>query len=79
MNNWTTDNEGRLFKIFEFKSYQKSFAFTCQVAMLAEKKNHHPEITLNYSKVEIALISHDVNAITERDRNLANLIDKIYN
>ena len=46
--------------------------------MLAEKKNHHPEIILDYDKVTISLISHDVQKITERDLELATQIDKIY-
>ena len=46
--------------------------------MLSEKKNHHPTIILDYGKVVIKLISHDVNAVTERDIDLAIQIDKIY-
>ena len=46
--------------------------------MLAENKNHHPEIVLDYGKVIISLISHDVQKITERDLELATQIDKIY-
>ena len=72
------DNQGRLSKTFEFKNYRKSFAFTSQVAMLSEKKNHHPQIVLDYNKVTVSLISHDVQKITQRDIDLANQIDKLY-
>ena len=78
MSNWPKDDQGRIFKEFKFKNYRQSFAFTSQVAMLSEKKNHHPTIILDYGKVVIKLISHDVNAVTERDIDLANQIDKIY-
>jgi len=79
MTDWPKDNQGRLSKEFNFKNYRQSFAFTSQVAMLSEKKNHHPTIILDYGKVVIKLISHDVNAVTERDIDLAIQIDKIYN
>lgn len=79
MTDWPKDNQGRIFKEFNFKNYRQSFAFTSQVAMLSEKKNHHPTIILDYGKVVIKLISHDVNEVTERDIDLANQIDKIYN
>ena len=79
MTDWPKDNQGRIFKEFKFKNYRQSFAFTSQVAMLSEKKNHHPTIILDYGKVVIKLISHDVNEVTERDIDLANQIDKIYN
>ena len=78
MTDWPIDNQGRLSKTFEFKNYRKSFAFTSQVAMLSEKKNHHPQIVLDYNKVTISLISHDVQKITQRDIDLANQIDKLY-
>ena len=78
MTDWPIDNQGRLSKTFEFKNYRKSFAFTSQVAMLSEKKNHHPQIVLDYNKVTVSLISHDVQKITQRDMDLANQIDKLY-
>ena len=78
MTDWPIDNQGRLSKTFEFKNYRKSFAFTSQVAMLSEKKNHHPQIVLEYNKVTVSLISHDVQKITQRDIDLANQIDKLY-
>ena len=78
MTDWPIDNQGRLSKTFEFKNYRKSFAFTSQVAMLSEKKNHHPQIVLDYNKVTVSLISHDVQKITQRDIELANQIDKHY-
>ena len=78
MSYWPKDSEGRLTKTFEFKNYRKSFAFTSEVAMLSEKKNHHPQIILNYDSVIISLISHDVKKVTQRDLDLADLIDKIY-
>ena len=78
MEEWPKDPQGRLSKVFTFKNYRTSFAFVSQVAMLAEKKNHHPEIILDYGKVTVSLISHDIQKITERDLELATQIDKIY-
>ena len=78
MTDWPKDDQGRLSKEFHFKNFRQSFAFTSQVAMLSEKKNHHPEIILDYNKVTISLISHDVQKITERDLELATQIDNIY-
>ena len=46
--------------------------------MLSEKKNHHPQIILDYGSVTIALISHDVQKVTQRDLDLAEQIDKLY-
>ena len=78
MSVWPKDNQGKLTKTFSFKNYRQSFGFVSQIVLLAEKKNHHPTITLEYGSVTIALISHDMNEITERDIDLAKQIDKIY-
>ena len=78
MSLWPKDNQGKLSKTFSFKNYRQSYGFVSQIVLLAEKKNHHPTITLEYGSVTIALISHDVNEITERDIDLAKQIDKIY-
>lgn len=54
---------GKLIRKFIFTNYRQCVAFVCQVAMLSEKKNHHPEIILDYGKVTISLISHDVQKL----------------
>ncbi|MDC1315808.1 4a-hydroxytetrahydrobiopterin dehydratase [Alphaproteobacteria bacterium] len=77
MNSWKNNNKGALNKKFSFKNYRQSFAFVSQVSLLAEKHNHHPKIILEYNSVEIELISHDQNQITQRDIDLAEQIDKI--
>ena len=78
MNEWPKDNQGILTKHFAFRNYRKSFALPSQVAMLTKKKNHHPQIILDYGSVTIALISHDVQKVTQRDLDLAEQIDKLY-
>ena len=77
--NWQEDEHGYLKKKFSFKNYRQSFAFTSQIALLAEKKNHHPQIILDYKQVTVRLISHDVGSVTERDIDMASLIDKLSN
>ena len=77
MNIWEKNTNGVLKKVFSFKNYRQSFAFVSQVALLAEKYNHHPKIILEYNRVEIELISHDKNVVTQRDIDLAEQIDKI--
>jgi 4a-hydroxytetrahydrobiopterin dehydratase len=49
-----------------------------RVAMAAEKMDHHPNWTNVYNKVSIALSTHDAgNTVTEKDRKLAAIIDKL--
>jgi 4a-hydroxytetrahydrobiopterin dehydratase len=51
MSLWPKDNQGKLSKTFSFKNYRQSFGFVSQIVLLAEKKNHHPTITLEYNRL----------------------------
>lgn len=74
---WKEENN-RLERNFKFSNFSEAFAFMTRVALLAEKLNHHPEWKNVYNEVEIRLSSHDVgNRVTEKDRKLAEAIDKL--
>jgi 4a-hydroxytetrahydrobiopterin dehydratase len=68
--------EGKIVKSFQFPSFMKAIEFVNDVAKIAEKVNHHPIITSNWKTVKLSLKSFDVDAITERDINLAKEIEK---
>ncbi len=48
-----------------------------QVALIAEKMDHHPEWFNVYNRVEIVLTTHDVAGLSERDIQLARAVDEI--
>jgi 4a-hydroxytetrahydrobiopterin dehydratase len=61
-----------------FKDFISTWAFMNKVALLSEKLGHHPDWSNSYNKLTIMLSSHDAgNKITEKDRNFADLIDKL--
>jgi len=75
---WKEENN-TLSRTFEFKNFIEAFAFMTKVALLAEKANHHPNWSNVYNKVSISLNTHDAgNTVTEKDRKLADAIDKAY-
>jgi 4a-hydroxytetrahydrobiopterin dehydratase len=75
--NWTTENN-KMKKTFTFKDFTEAFAFMTKVAFVAEKMNHHPTWTNTWNKVSIELSTHDAgNIVTEKDRKLAEEIDKV--
>jgi 4a-hydroxytetrahydrobiopterin dehydratase len=75
---WQEKNNG-LEKKFEFNDFIEAFAFMTRVAMVSEKLDHHPNWSNVYNKVDIFLTTHSAgNTITEKDKALANEIDKIY-
>ena len=75
---WTETNNN-LQNTFVFKDFVQAFAFMTQIAFAAEKMNHHPDWSNSWNKVTISLSTHDAgNTVTEKDRKLADAIDKIY-
>lgn len=73
---WRLEN-AKLCRSFRFDNFVSAFGFMARVALLAEAQDHHPEWFNVYNRVDIALITHDVNAISERDLTLAEAIDNL--
>lgn len=72
------EKDNKLVKEFSFNDFQEAFAFMTRVAFLAEAHNHHPNWSNVYNQVRIELTTHDAgNIVTEKDRKLAQEIDKI--
>lgn len=78
MKNWKKDND-KLKASFEFKDFVEAFSFMTEVALHAEKQNHHPLWTNVYNSVEFSLSTHDAgDVVTEKDEKLARKINEIY-
>jgi 4a-hydroxytetrahydrobiopterin dehydratase len=73
------EEDNKLKRTFEFSDFVEAFGFMSQVALLAEKMDHHPNWSNVYNKVTIELTTHDAgNTVTEKDRELAKAIDKLF-
>lgn len=72
------EKENMLARQFEFNDFSEAFAFMTRVALEAEKMGHHPDWNNVYNKVTIRLSTHDAgNVVTEKDRQLAGIIDRL--
>ncbi|TYC53691.1 4a-hydroxytetrahydrobiopterin dehydratase [Rhodobacterales bacterium] len=71
------DDREAISKSFRFKDFREAFGFMTQVAITAEKMNHHPEWSNVYRSVDIVLSTHDVGGLSALDLKLASEIDGI--
>jgi len=63
---------------FQFDNFVAAFGFMSQVAMLAEKADHHPSWHNVYNRVSIELTTHDAgNTVTDKDIALATAINLV--
>ena len=69
--------ENAIEKKFQFKDFASALGFIVQVGLIAEKKNHHPELYNVYNKVTIRLFTHDAGGVTNKDFELAKAINAI--
>ena len=63
-------------KKFVFKDFISAFGWMTQVALRAEKMNHHPEWFNCYNKVDVVLTTHDCQGLSVKDFKLAQFMDK---
>lgn len=71
--------EGRnaIHKTFVFKNFTRAFGWMTQVAIVAEKMDHHPEWSNVYKTVEVTLATHDVGGLSGLDVTLAQKMDRL--
>ena len=61
---------------FKLDSFASAIKFVNKIAKVAEKEDHHPDITINYKKVTIELTTHAIDGLSENDFIMAAKIEK---
>ena len=69
---------GAISRSFKFADFAQAFAFMTELALVAERLDHHPEWRNVYNRVVIRLTTHDAgNKVTTSDLELARRIEGI--
>jgi len=77
---WTLSDDGlAVTTTIEFTNFVEAWGFMSEIAIEAEKLNHHPEWSNVYNRVAITLTTHDANGLTKRDVALAGQIAESLN
>ena len=75
---WRLSDDGSgISRRFKFNDFVDAFGFMTQVALLAERADHHPEWSNVYARVDIRLTTHDAGGLSQRDIDLAHEIDAL--
>ncbi len=73
---WTVV-DGKLSRTYAFPSYMEGVEFAVGLANVADHMDHHPDLTIGYCRVTVAVNTHDAGGITGVDFELARRIDAI--
>lgn len=66
-----------ILRTFVFADFVAAFGFMSQVALVAERMDHHPEWSNVYKTVNVLLTTHDASGLTQKDVDLALAMDRI--
>ena len=71
------DKSFYLIKEFKFENFEKSQTFVNLVSNIAEKENHHPDISFGWGYCKIRIFTHAIKGLAESDFILAAKIDEL--
>ena len=74
LNHWIVI-ENSIQKKYSFKNFAESMAFVTRTALISEQMDHHPDILIQYNKVQLTLTTHSAHGLTDLDFILASKID----
>ena len=58
---------GAIRKTYSFANYGETVAFVNAVAWIAQREDHHPDITFGYNRCEVAFNTHSIGGISMND------------
>ena len=69
--------ENAIHTSLEFKDFKDTFSVMTRIAFEAEKLGHHPDWSNVYNSLNISLSTHDAGGVTDKDFELAKVIDEL--
>lgn len=73
---WARRGNG-LTKTFQLRDFTTAMELVNNIARLAERANHHPDLDIRYNRVVCVLTTHDAGGITKKDLDLATEIEAL--
>ncbi|HQU07652.1 MAG: 4a-hydroxytetrahydrobiopterin dehydratase [Parcubacteria group bacterium 21-54-25] len=78
LSGWTLALDTKsIAKEYSCKDFMSAIALTNQIAALAEKEGHHPDLSVSWGRVGVTLSTHAVQGLSLNDFILAAKIDAL--
>jgi 4a-hydroxytetrahydrobiopterin dehydratase len=72
---WTHDPDRSAIVLhLEMRDFAGAFGLMSEIAIMAERADHHPEWANVYNRLDIWLTTHDVSGVSARDLAMARQI-----
>jgi len=76
-DDWKVVKDHHLEKHLKFKNFKEALDFTNKVGEIAEQEGHHPDIFLTWGKVQLTVLTHKIDGLSESDFVFAAKVDEI--
>ena len=76
LSGWSRDGDA-IKKEFTFGGFPDAIAFATRLAFDAEAADHHPDLAINYKRVNLTYSTHSEGGLTARDIEGAHAADQI--
>ena len=77
-SDWKISADGKsIVRQFQFAGYHRTISFVNAVAWVAESEGHHPDLQVNYGKVEVLYTTHAIKGLSDNDFICAAKIDRL--
>jgi 4a-hydroxytetrahydrobiopterin dehydratase len=75
---WEIIEDGRMIRrLFTFANHYEVMAFVNAIAWISHREDHHPGLTVGYSRAEVEYTTHAVEGLTENDFICAAKVDAL--
>jgi 4a-hydroxytetrahydrobiopterin dehydratase len=77
LSGWEYVN-GVIAKTYAFKNYYQTMAFVNATAWISNREDHHPDLTVGYSKCRVEYHTHAIKGLSENDFICAAKLDRLF-
>ena len=80
LDGWKLSGDGAdaaIEKTYRFQDYYETIAFVNALAFIANKRDHHPDLSVHYNRCVVRFNTHDVNGISVSDFECAAEADAL--
>ena len=73
----TEESKKELTRQYKFSDYKETLDFVNKVAKIAEKQNHHPDITFGYNTAKVSITDHEKGGVSDKCHKFMKEVDKL--
>ena len=72
-----TESDNKLTRKFKFSDYEETLDFVNKVAKIAQKQDHHPDITFGYNTAKVSITDHEKGGVSDKCHKFVKAVDSL--